>query len=373
MLEGSYEANSRWVLARQVLIPTAPTQLSLVITTEPPAPFKLQLLKAPTGAEVSWTATDYAVALERTSGPSGALTVHNAALPPGKYVACLTLEGGEGMACGEGLQPSPVDGVLSGGGGIKWRAVYMPSTDDKVCPIVQDDSQQRYFKAMFEAWAAAPPPGGAGAAASAPPPAKGGKGAAATAGGAGGPRAQQAAAALEKLEAAMAAEAEAATTPVDAPSRTLKDGSNLVLEPDARVSVKSATKPYVLTSEQLEERAAAAAAAVAGTAETEAAAGVSPVASSLDHGKGGRSALATRRAAEFSEWRTQTSSGAKAALRARAVAMLRIKQAEEAARLAAEAARLEEEEAAAAAAAATAEAAAAAAAATHTPEAVAVS
>ena len=89
-----------------------------------------------------------------------------------------------------------------------------------------------------------------------------------------------------------------------------------------------------------------------------------PVASSLEHGKGGRSALATRRTAEFSEWRTQTTSGAKAALRARAVAMLRIQQAEETARL--EAARLEEEEAAVAAAAA-------AEAATHTPEAVAVS
>jgi len=137
------------------------------------------------------------------------------------------------------------------------------------------------------------------------------------------------------------------------PSRTLKDGSTLALQPDTRVSFQTVPKPNVLSSEQLQERATVAEAAINAYADPDAAPVSSPVASSLEHGKSGRGALATRRTTEFTEWRTQTVSGAKNAIKARAVAMLRIKQAEEAARLAAEeAARLAEEAVAAEAAAA---------------------
>jgi len=319
------------VISRQVLVPTAPTHLAIVITTQPPVPFKLQLLKAPTGSEVSWTESrDYPVHLEK-SAPDGLLSIYNTTLPPGKYLTNLMLAG-EGSL--EGYQPSPIDGALSGGAGktIQWRAVYIPSTDDKVCPIVPDESQQRYFKAMFESWASGT---GTTAAAAAVPPPKG-KGAAAAGGG--GPRAQLAAAALEKLEAASAPRDESGDAePVASMSRTLKDGSNLALDPEARVSILTAptSLPVVLSKEQLEERAAAAAAAIA---ESSAAApGPGPLAANLEQGKGARSSLATRRASEFSEWRTHSTAGAKAALKARAIAMLRVqqKEQEEEARLAA--------------------------------------
>ena len=350
MLEGVYEPNSRWVLARQLMVPTVATQLALIVTTQPPVPFRLQLLRVPPGAEVSWTATaDYPVALERVA-PLGSLSLHNATLPPGKYVASFVLEGAED--CGAGLQPSPVDGALSGSASvIRWQAVYLPSTDDKVCPIIPDDSQLRYFKAMFESWAAAPAASGAPA----PPPAKGGKGAAAAAG-AGGPRAQLAAAALDKAEAAAAAAAApplteeggpAAAAPM--PTRTLKDGASLALDPDARLSVvatASGADALVLTREQLEERAAAAAA----VHQQEGASGggtvvVGLLAASLEQGKSSRGAMAARRASEFSEWRSGTTGAPRAAIRARAEAMLRIRQeaeaVEEEARAAAAAAALE--------------------------------
>ena len=326
---GVYEANSRWVISRQVLVPTVATHLALMITTQPPVPFKLQLLQAPTGAEISWTdASDYPIHLEKKA-PDGILSIHNTTLPPGKYVANLVLEdsGENGL---EGYQPSPIDGMLSSGSGsISWRAVYIPSTDDKVCPIVPDDSQQRYFKAMFESWAAGPV---TTAAAAAPPPAKG-KGAPAAGGG--GPRVQLAAAALEKLEAASAPQDVPADASPPAPTRTLKDGSNLTLEPEARVSVVPASDsaPIILSRDQLEERVASAALALseAGSAVPQ----PGPLASDLEQGKSARNALAARRASEFNEWRAQNTAGAKSALRARAVAMLRVQQEqEEAARLA---------------------------------------
>ncbi|GAX74660.1 hypothetical protein CEUSTIGMA_g2108.t1 [Chlamydomonas eustigma] len=320
-IEGAYEPNSKWIMARQLLVPTVETHLALVVSTEPAVPFKLLLMKVPAGTEVSWTGS-YPVVMER-SAMAGELVLHNATLAPGKYVACYVLEGGE--ECVQGLQPNPVDGSLVGGGGpIKWRAVYMPTADEKVCPIVADDSLQRYFRSMMDAWSTA-----AGV-----PTGKAPKGAAAAPGGL---RAQQAAAALERC----AAEAAAVSGQGQVPAvRTLKDGSSLQLLPDARLTVKSVPEAQaaVLSAEQLAERAAAAARLISVTASVPVDAG--GLLAALEKGKSSRGALAARRASEFSEWRSVRTMNAGGALKARAEAMQRIKQ-KEAEALEAEAAALE--------------------------------
>ena len=298
IFEGAYGANVRGVLTRQVLVPTGATQLSLLVRTTPAVPFTLRLMKMPGAGEVQW-GQEYPLAIEEVrSGDDGMLWLPNAILQPGKYVSHMTLDA---ASCPEGLQPSPIDGRIREGSSIAWRAVYMPSTDDKVCPIIHDDSQQRYFKSMMDSWA-----GGAPAAAA---PAKGAK---APAGGPGAARLAAAAAVMERIK-----------TEIDvAPVRVLKDGSSLPLNPDLHLSKIDSDVKIVVLREALEERVRLQEAAA------KEAQGGALVSAKLSEGKGARQALGARRTSEFTEFRAQQANKAQGVLAARKAAALAIQQAQ---------------------------------------------
>lgn len=307
--EGKYLANVRAVMARQVLVPTGSTKLSLLVRATPAVPFTLRLMKMPgSGGDVVW-GQDYPLAIQEVrSGVDGRLWLPNVILQPGKYVSQLTLDP---ATCPEGLRPSPVDGTLPEGSSISWRAVYMPSTDEKVCPIVQDDSQQKYFKSMFDSW------GAAGGAAAAPAAAKGAK---PPPGGPGAARLAAASAALERLKADLNS-----VTPVAA--RVLKDGSSLALDPDLHLSrlVPGDDVKVLLAKEQLEERVAG----QEGVAK-EAGANLSGLVSAkLSEGKSARQALGARRTSEFTEFRSEAVNKAKGVIAARKRAALAIQEAKQ--------------------------------------------
>jgi len=332
-LEGTYQANSKRVLARQLMVPTAPTQVAVVVTTQPPVPFKLQVVKVPAGQEVHWGEA-YPVVVERHA-PQGATTLHNLALPAGKYVVHMELDAEGGS---EGLQPHPVTGEVDTP--ISWKMIYLPSTDDKICPITADDSKQRYFRTMVDQWGG----GAAGAKAGAKPAAGAAGGKAPAAGG--GARAQQAAAVLEKYKAELKAAAAGTGT---AAARTLKDGSSVQLDPPSRMAVvppPAGQLPVLLADEALAERQAQQEATASEGSDV--AKGVS---STLEQDKSRRAALAARKASEFSAWRNSRVLGAKDAIKARADALAKVRE-EEAAAAAAAAAEAEAMAAAAAAAAA---------------------
>lgn len=319
VLEGSYHANARHVLSRQLLVPTLSTQVALTFTTKPAVPFKLRLMQVPPGKEVAW-GQEYTQVFERHA-PEGLLNLYNVVLPPGKYVIHTELLPEQ---CPEGLQPSPVDGSVENGP-VTWRAVYMPSIDANVCPVVADDSQQRYFRSMFDGWASAAT---AAAVAAAADPAKAGKAAAAA-----GPRSQVAGSALARYTAevgsAAAVDGDAPPTPPQAVQRTLRSGANMELDPDAHMTVRTPEQgqpPTLLSAEEVAARLVAQQEqAETGTKK------VGEVAALLDKGKSARGTLAARRASEFSEWRSQRANGSKEALKARARAAAAVKEATEAA------------------------------------------
>ena len=353
--EGSYQANQRAVLARHILVPTAPTQLALLVRVRPALPFRLRLMRVQ-GGEVAWGKEDYPLAIpEVLSGPDGTLWLPNATLPPGKYVAHLELIP---AACPEGFRPSPVDGRMMmmkgreagngaalaatssapGAAAVTWKAVFMPSSDDKVCPIIADDSQAKYLRAMFDTWGAAGVPGAPPAKAPPPPP----KGALAAPG---GPRAVAAAALVDRL-------LKEGGEGGGGGSRTLKDGTVLTLDPESRLTrlppvsssassltgsgasrgkdkdKEAAASPVVLSKEQLAERVAAQEAA-AKAAVSGGIGSVPSVSARLEQGKGSRAALGARATSEFSQWRGRVALEARGAVKARARAALEVKQAKE--------------------------------------------
>jgi hypothetical protein len=288
-------------------------------------------VQVPTGTDVVWGAESAYESVLARDAPDGVLTLHNVVLAPGKYVVATTLLGA--ALCPEGFQPSSVDGSVSGGQ-IGWRCVYMPTTDAATCPIIPDDSRERYFKGVQDAWAAAAATKGAAAAAAAAAAAPaagkgGGKGAPAGAG-----RKEAAAAALARyLEqpqeaAAAAAAGGAATSGSSAVVRTLGDGSSLALSPDDAVVVvrpgaggagAGAGEAAVVLSVEARSARLATSGAAEGSSESVPTSG--GLAGSLEQGKASRAALAARRQSEFSEWRSGGQVALKGAAKARADAV----------------------------------------------------
>lgn len=305
--EGKYKPNAKGILARYVLTPIQALQLSAYARTEPPLPFKLRVCNAPTGAEITWN-TDYPVAASLTS-PLGAAP--DALLPavglePGKYLVEMQLDTSDGYP--EGWQVDPVTGAVNGGGDVKWRLCLLPSVDDKVCPITLDDSQQRYFRGMQDAWGAAGPgivPGAAAAgkgAAAAKAPAKG-----APAGGAGGARGANAAALLDKI---LAERTSSGGAEVAAVTRTLKNGTSVTVEPVECVRVSEANPRKAGHNTQPSVEAGTIPAAVDSSTASE--------------------AVKTAYVSDFSSWRSQALLGQQAQLAARAQALLSATQQESA-------------------------------------------
>ncbi len=324
-LQGTYKPNARGVVARHLLTPIQPTQLAVHAALQPPAlvPFTVRVCVAPTGGEVVWG--EAYPELTRASSPDGAaLLLPSVQLEPGKYLVELLLDK-EG--CPEGWQLDPVSGQLTdltqpGGGApappLSWTMTLLPSTDDKVCPVTADDSQQRYFRAMQEAWAVQGVPAAAGATAGAGAkgaPAKPAAGKGGAAAGALGGRAAAAASLLEKVVAELAAEAGGGegAPPV---TRPLKDGGVVELKPQERLQLKQASGAVQRpTPEELQQKLLSPAAP--GDAGSPAA-GAASLAPTLLADKEECAAVRSRRAADFAAWREATTQG----LQALAVARL---------------------------------------------------
>eukprot|EP00798_Chlamydomonas_sp_ICE-L_P023777 gene23777-9336_t len=319
VLVGQYEPNSKLVLSRCLIVPMSPVQMALVATTDPPVPFKLKVLQAVTGQEVQWN-TEYPSVLEQHA-PDGSATVHNATLPAGKYVLHLELDN---SCCEAGLQPQAVTGEVEKGP-ISWRVVFLPSVDEKVCPILADDSRQRHLKTMMDAWSSAAAAKSATVAKGAA--AAGGKAAAPPKGGPPGlsARAQAAAALLEKFQEEISSSSQGSSAPPP-PVRTLKDGSMLTLAPGSRLATKFVSEEEesrVVVTEELEVRQAALKEASIRGQEV-----VASISSGLESHKTERSALAARKASELAEWRSKKLTTAKDIRQQRAEAIALAKRAE---------------------------------------------
>lgn len=194
--------------------------------------------------------------------------------PAGKYLVELVLERDE---CPEGWQPDPITGAIplpphdltppSPGSyptrPVAWKLTFLPSADDRVCPITVDTSLQNYFKQLQEAWGAAKaPPVPVPAGGKAPPKPSPPKAGAPIGGGA---RSAAAAALLEKVTvelgrgkaASAAGEGIGGTpSPLAKPSRAIPNGTLLELRPEQHFLRKEGESVYI-GEEQLLLRAEA--------------------------------------------------------------------------------------------------------------------
>lgn len=367
MLGGMYRPNKGFVLARHLLTPLNTVQVALVASTEPPLPFRLSVHQARTGAEVVW-GTEYPVRAS-TSTLQGSAVIPNTVLAPGKYLVHMELNPDE---CPGGWQLDPLTGEISSDGQpvpagsgngslgdaqtdlsqtIKWKLVYMTSTDDKMCPITEDQSQQKYYKGLQDTWGQAGVPQLASLAVL---PAAGGKTApvpkgpakGATAPVVSGARAAAAAQLLEKVLAEMAGGGPEATSspapsalPSSAPTaasdagapphgvltHTAKDGSVIQLFPDKHVHHKpmQAGKPVMALSEEALADSIAAVEAVAAEKANVAAA----IEERLGASKAHNDEIATRKQTTFGAWRKAAATTNTDLLKARASAIKAVKQA----------------------------------------------
>jgi hypothetical protein len=174
-------------------------QIAAVAATHPPLPLRLRIMSVPVGSEVKWQLQrqaagtssasiadpPYPIVASATAAcpTSAAPLVLAAPLHAGKYLAELSLDVSESAASWPtGCQPDPLTGELLGtalpqpaagaqldaASALQWSLVFLPSADDRACPIVADDSRARYDKEVAESWAVAAAATGYAASTSAP-------------------------------------------------------------------------------------------------------------------------------------------------------------------------------------------------------------
>ena len=61
-------------------------------------------------------------------------------------LALLLCEPHEAQAMWCGVRCHAAAGALPPSATVSWQVEYLPTTDDKMCPILPDEAQQRYFK-----------------------------------------------------------------------------------------------------------------------------------------------------------------------------------------------------------------------------------
>ncbi|PNH05620.1 Adenylate kinase, chloroplastic [Tetrabaena socialis] len=353
-----YRPNARLVLSRHVITTTVSTQLAAAATMEPRLPFNMVLQEAAPGREITWVGSaelPVLVAAHSNDGEAPGATVPSAApegyalvadtyLKPGKYLLTCYLDA---AACPTGLQPDVMTGAMPGGAPVLLKLWVHPSSDERSCTVVSDNSLAKYVQGVYEKWNAAPvaliaqPAPGAGAKGAA-------KGAAVPAGSSmktlAGPRQVVAAGMLERYApgrrhllhqttgmAAAAAEGGAGIE-ADAPTgstRVLRDGSVMTMDPSSQVKVLHSRPEVLLTAEQLAERQASASKAAA----AEGVSRLSSVGKTLEASKGERAGFRARQASSFAEWRASLVRAQQEVASKRAAVAQAMKQAAEAAAL----------------------------------------
>eukprot|EP00775_Hariotina_reticulata_P013032 gene13032-13161_t len=160
LLQGTYAANTKVMVARHVLCPTTPVQLALLsqlwcpadvgqpvaaaLGTRCPLSYTLQLFDTAGAKEVTWGAT-YELLAEAAGGADGRAFLPGVFLAPGRYVVVMQL-----LPDASRQWVDPVSGSTQPA--PHWELMCLPSADEKICPISPDDAYERHFRATAEAW-----------------------------------------------------------------------------------------------------------------------------------------------------------------------------------------------------------------------------